>query len=341
MIMKKCFFSCLLVVTIMLVPSLTSCTNKMTKIKVAEVAHSVFYAPQYVALEKGYFKEEGLEIELINANGADKVTSAILSGDVQIGLQGPEPTIYLYNNNKDNYLVNFAQLTQTDGSFIFGREKIDDFSLDMLKGRSILGGRKGGVPEMTLEYILKKAGLTVKQDDENVDQAKNEVNVRTDIAFAAMAGSFLSGEGDFVTLFEPTATDLVNSNKAYLLCSVGEFAGKVPYTAYSTSINYYNKNKDIIEKFTKAIYKGQQFVMNHSDIEIAKALQPSFSDISLTDLVSVVNRYRSIDAWCKTPFFEKDGFEKLMDIMSLANELEKRAPYEKLVTNEITNKILY
>lgn len=339
--MKKCFFSCLLVVTIMLVPSLTSCTNKMTKIKVAEVAHSVFYAPQYVALEKGYFKEEGLEIELINANGADKVTSAILSGDVQIGLQGPEPTIYLYNNNKDNYLVNFAQLTQTDGSFIFGREKIDDFSLDMLKGRSILGGRKGGVPEMTLEYILKKAGLTVKQDDENVDQAKNEVNVRTDIAFAAMAGSFLSGEGDFVTLFEPTATDLVNSNKAYLLCSVGEFAGKVPYTAYSTSINYYNKNKDIIEKFTKAIYKGQQFVMNHSDIEIAKALQPSFSDISLTDLVSVVNRYRSIDAWCKTPFFEKDGFEKLMDIMSLANELEKRAPYEKLVTNEITNKILY
>lgn len=341
MILKKCLLGCLLVITILSSPYLTSCVKKNKKIRIAEVAHSVFYAPQYIALEKGYFEEVGLEIELINANGADKVTAAILSGDVEIGLQGPEPTIYLYNNNKDNYLINFAQLTQTDGSFIFGREKIDNFNLEMLKGKSILGGRKGGVPEMTLEYILKNAGLVVKQDDENIDGNKNEVNVRTDIAFAAMAGSFLSGEGDFVTLFEPTATDLVNSSKAYLLCSVGEFAGKVPYTAYSTSINYYNKNKDIIEKFTKAIYKGQQFVMNHSDIDVAKCLQTSFSDIKLNDLVSVVGRYRSINAWCSNPYFEKEGFEKLMDIMSMANELEKRAPYEKLVTNEITSKILY
>ena len=335
---KICLLFCCLLLILL---SFTSCkTSNKKKIRVAEVAHSVFYAPQYVAIELGYFENEGLEIELINANGADKVTSSLLSGDVEIGLQGPEPTIYLYNNNQDNYLVNFAQLTQTDGSFIFGREKIDNFNLTMLKGKSILGGRKGGVPEMTLEYALKEAGLIVKQNVDNVNPNKNEVNVRTDVAFAAMAGSFLSGEGDFVTLFEPTATDLVKAKKAHLLCSVGELVGKVPYTAYSTTIKYYNGNKDTLEKFTRAIYEGQKYVNTHSDLEIAKLMKKAFPDIVLEDLVSVVNRYRAIDAWCTTPYFEEAGFEKLMDIMSLANELDKRAPYPKLVNNDIANKIL-
>lgn len=337
--MKKLFL--MLGCLILIFTTLTSCKKTKNKIRVAEVAHSVFYAPQYIAIQNGYFEEEGLEIELINANGADKVTAALLSKDVEIGLQGPEPTIYLYNNNQDNYLVNFAQLTQTDGSFIFGREKIENFTLDYLKGKSILGGRRGGVPEMTLEYVLKNANLVVKQDTSDVKKELNEVNVRTDVAFAAMAGSFLSGEGDFVTLFEPTASELVNSNKAYLLCSVGEYAGKVPYTAYSTTISYYNKNKDIIEKFVKALYKGQKYVKEHTDEDVARLLQKSFNDISLDDLISVVHRYREIDAWCETPYFEKDGFEKLMDIMSMANELENRVPYEILVNNEIVNKILY
>ena len=177
----------------------TSCRKtKYKKIKLVEVARSIFYAPQYAAITKGYFKEEGLEIDLINANGADKVTAALLSNDAQIGLQGPEPTIYLYKNNKSNYLINFAQLTRTDGSFIFGRIPIENFTLADLKGKSILGGRKGGVPEMTLEYVLKQAGLNVGQDDDTKD-----VNVRTDVAFAALTGSFLEGEGDFVSLFEP------------------------------------------------------------------------------------------------------------------------------------------
>ncbi len=339
--MKKIKFLIICLI-ILLLPTACSCKkdNKI-KIRVAEVAHSVFYAPQYVALDLGYFEEEGLDVELINANGADKVTASLLSGDVQIGLQGPEPTIYLYNNDKENYLVNFAQLTQTDGSFIFGREDIPNFDLTMLKGKSILGGRKGGVPEMTLEYVLKKAGLVVKQDDDSVSAEKNEVNVRTDVAFGAMAGSFLAGEGDFTTLFEPTATDLVNANKAYLLCSVGEYAGNVPYTAYSTSLKYYNENKDIIEKFVKAIYKGQQFVQNNTDKEVAKHMQKAFPDISLADLESVSKRYRSINAWCTNPFFDEDGFTRLMQIMSMAGELDKKVPYNDLVNNDIVNKILY
>lgn len=315
---------------------LTGCKkNELTKIKVAEVARSVFYAPQYVALSKGYFEEEGLSIELINANGADKVTAALLSGDVQIGLQGPEPTIYLYKQQKTNYLINFAQLTRTDGSFIFGREPIENFTLECLRGKSILGGRKGGVPEMTLEYILKEAGLEVGQDDDTKD-----VNVRTDVAFAALAGSFLDGEGDFVTLFEPTATNLVKENKAYLLAATASYAGEIAYTAYSTSIKYFNENKDIIEKFTKALYKGQQFVNNSTDEEIAKEIQPYFMDVDLDTLTTVVNRYRDINGWCMNPIFSQTGFDRLQDIIIEAGELDSKVDFNKLVDLSIAKSVV-
>lgn len=332
----------LFIVSLMLIFSLFGCKkNNLTKIRVAEVAHSVFYAAQYVAVEEGYFEEEGLDVELINANGADKVTAALLSGDVQIGLQGPEPTIYLYNNDHNNYLINFAQVTRTDGSFIFGREKIDNFDITMLAGKSILGGRIGGVPEMTLEYVLKKAGLTVIRDAEsNVSELRKEVNVRTDVSFNAMAGSFISGEGDFTTLFEPTATELVLGNKGYLLASVGELAGEVSYTAYSTSLNYYKNNKDVLEKFTRAIYKGQLYIFNHTDEEVARVMQKQFSDIDLKNLTEVVKRYRDINAWMETPVFSEEGFNRLQDIMITASELENVVEFETLVDLEIAKRVV-
>lgn len=314
----------------------TSCRKtKYKKIKLVEVARSIFYAPQYAAITKGYFKEEGLEIDLINANGADKVTAALLSKDAQIGLQGPEPTIYLYKNNKSNYLINFAQLTRTDGSFIFGRIPIENFTLADLKGKSILGGRKGGVPEMTLEYVLKQAGLNVGQDDDTKD-----VNVRTDVAFAALTGSFLEGEGDFVSLFEPTATTLINQKKAYLLAATAEYAGEITYTAYSTTLDYYNNNKEVLEKFTRALYKGQKFVENATDKEIAETVQPFFTDINLDVLIEVVNRYRSINAWCKTPMFSKEGFNRLQDIMIEAKELDSKVEFNDLVRLDIAEKVI-
>ncbi len=330
--MKKCIL-CLLIVCSGFM--LFGCKkDKLKKITLVEVARSVFYAPQYVAINKGYFEEEGIKIDLINANGADKVTAALLSGDAQIGLQGPEPTIYLYKNNRTNYLINFAQLTRTDGSFIFGRNPIDNFTLADLKGKTILGGRKGGVPEMTLEYVLKQAGLDVGQDDPT-----KEVNVRTDVAFAAMAGSFLDGEGDFVTLFEPTATALVKENKAYLLGAVADYTGEITYTAYSTSIKYFNENKEIIEKFTRALYKGQQFVEKASDEEIAKEIHGFFSDIDLNDLVEVVKRYRSINAWKFSPVFSEEGFNRLQDIMITAGELDTKVDYQVLVDTTIAKKV--
>lgn len=337
--MKKIIYIFILLLMGLSLFGLTSCrNNKLIKVRVAEVAHSVFYAPQYVALELGYFEEEGLKIELINSNGADKVTAALLSKDVQIGLQGPEPTIYLYNSDQKNYLINFAQLTRTDGSFIFGREKIENFDLSMLKGKSILGGRKGGVPEMTLEYALKQAGLKVVRDQ--TDFSEDEVNVRTDVAFGAMAGSFISGEGDFTTLFEPTATEIVASNKAHLLCSVGELVGEVPFTAYSTTIKYYNENKEVLEKFTKAVYRGYLFIQNATDEEVAKIMLKQFPDSNVESLTEVVKRYRAINAWATTPVFNEEGFERLMDIMAEAGELEKRAEFEVIVDTEIAKKVV-
>lgn len=309
------------------------CKTKGNKITIAEVAHSVFYAPQYVAIEKGFFDEEGLKVDIINANGADKVMAALLSKDAQIGLMGPEASIYVYNGGQVNYAINFAQLTKRDGSFLVAREKEENFSFDMLKNKEILGGRKGGVPVMVLEYTLKSQGLDVGEDDKN-----SEVNVRTDIAFAAMGGAFTSGEGDYVTLFEPTATALEKEGKGYIVASIGEISGEIPYTAYSALKDYINKNEDKIQSFTNAIYKGLDWVHTHTAKEIAEVIHPYFTDISLEDLEIIMQRYIDIDAWCETPELKKESLNKLMDIMIEANELETKVDYEKIVTTKFIKK---
>lgn len=308
--------------------------NKLTKIELAEVTHSIFYAPLYVAMSEGYFEEEGLEISLVNAGGADKVMAALLSGASQIGLAGPESTIYVYNNGQSNYMVNFAQLTKRDGSFIVGREKLEEFTLNDLVGKSILGGRVGGVPEMTLEYVIKQAGLTVGRDVDGYD-----VLVRTDIQFNAMTGAFLNGEGDFTTMFEPTATLLEKEGKAYVLASVGEFTDEIPFTSFYSTKNYLDENEEIITAFTKALYKGQQFVMTKSDREVAESVIEFFTDSSIDDLTIVITRYRKADVWCKTPYFSEDGLNRLMDVMEEAGELDKRASFEKIVDNQYAEKV--
>jgi len=301
--------------------------KEMVDITLGEVAHSIFYAPQYAALSQGFFAEEGLNVELINLNGADKVMTALISDEIQVGLMGPEASIYVANQDSANYAVNFAQLTQRDGSFLVGREPIEDFDFTKVTGE-ILGGRLGGVPEMTLEYVLKTNGLDI-----GVDDPAKAVNVRTDIQFAAMAGSFLAGEADFVTLFEPTATAIQNEGKGYILASVGEYSGYIPYTAYSASKSYIDTNPEVIQAFTNAVYKGQQYILTADTTEAAEAIQAYFTDMTLEDIIIVIEQYRAIDAWCSTPYFEQDGLEKLMDIMALAGQLDKRANFDKIVDN--------
>ncbi len=295
--------------------------NKRTKVTLAEVAHTIFYAPQYVAIEKGYFKEVGIDIDLILTAGADKVTAAVLSGDADIGFCGSEGTIYVYNAKEKDYLKTFAQLTQKDGSFLVSREKIDNFTLNDLKGKSVIGGRAGGMPEMTFEWALKQNGI----------DPKNDLEIDTSIAFAAMGGAFISGQGDFVTLFEPNALEIEQQGYGYVVASIGELGGVVPYTSYSARGSYIEKNSELISNFTKAIQKGLDFVHNSSDKEVAEAILSQFPDTSLNDLEKVVARYRKIDAWPKTTKFSEESFDHLQDIMIDNGVLNGKVSYDKLI----------
>ena len=295
--------------------------EKMQKITLAEVTHSIFYAPQYVAIEQGYFEEVGIDVELILTSGADKVTAAVLSKDADIGFCGSEGTIYVYNGGEKDYLKTFAQLTQKDGSFLVSREKIKDFKLEDLEGKTVLGGRAGGMPEMTLEYALKQNGIDPKKD----------VEIDTSVDFAAMGGAFIGGQGDFVTLFEPNALEIEKEGYGYVVASIGELGGVVPYTSYSARISFIEENKELINNFTNAIQKGIDYVHNHTDEEVAKAIINQFPDTSLEDIAKVVKRYRDIDAWPKTTDFSEDSFNHLQDIMIDNGAIDKKVPYDKLM----------
>ena len=295
--------------------------EKMQKITLAEVTHSIFYAPQYVAIEQGYFEEVGIDVELILTSGADKVTAAVLSKDADIGFCGSEGTIYVYNGGEKDYLKTFAQLTQKDGSFLVSREKIKEFKLEDLEGKTVLGGRAGGMPEMTLEYALKQNGIDPKKD----------VEIDTSVDFAAMGGAFIGGQGDFVTLFEPNALEIEKEGYGYVVASIGELGGIVPYTSYSARISFIEENKELINNFTKAIQKGIDYVHNHTDEEVAKAIINQFPDTSLEDIAKVVKRYRDIDAWPKTTDFSEDSFNHLQDIMIDNGAIDKKVPYDKLM----------
>ena len=290
-------------------------------VRLAEVAHSIFYAPMYVAIEEGYFEEVGIDIELSLANGADKVSAAVLSGDADIGFAGSEATIYVYNGGEKDYLKTFARLTQKDGSFIVAREDIKDFTLDDLVGKTIIGGRAGGMPEMTLEWALSDAGIDPKKD----------VNIDTSVAFSAMSSAFIGGTGDFVALFEPNALELEKEGYGYVVASLGELGGVVPYTAFFARDSYLNENKELIDNFEKAIQKGIDFVHNSSDEKIAEAIVDQFPDTSLDDLTKIVKRYRSIDAWPDNTEFTREEFDHLQDIMINAKELDSKVPFSDLM----------
>ena len=302
--------------------------NDLKKIKVAEVTHSIFYTPQYVAHALGYFEEEGLDVEIILTSGADKVTAAVLSGDVEIGFCGSEATIYVYNQGEKDYLVNFAGLTKRDGSFIVSREKYDNFTLNDMKGKTIIGGRIGGMPEMTLEWILTQNGIDVK----------NDVDIDTSIAFASMSGAFIGGTGDFVSLFEPNALQLEQQGYGYVVASLGELGGVVPYTAYNTKLSYIENNPEVIEGFTRAIQKGLDYVHTHESIELANLMIDYFPDISKNDLEVIIERYKDIDSWFTTTYITEDNFNHIQEIAENAGQLDVRAPYDKLVNNEYSKE---
>lgn len=301
--------------------------SNLTKMKVAEVTHSIFYAPQYVAHSLGYFEDEGLNVELLLVPGADKVTAAVLSGDVEIGFCGSEATIYIYNQGEKDYLINFAALTKRDGSFLVSREKYENFSLEDLKGKNIIGGRKGGMPEMTFEWALKQNGIDPKKD----------VNIDTSIAFASMGGAFIGGSGDFVTLFEPQALQIEQQGYGYVVASIGELGGVVPYTSYNAKKSYIDNHEKEIKGFTKAIQRGLDYVESHSDEEVAKVITSYFPDTSMNDLIKIIKRYRDNDSWFKTTEITEKDYKHIEEIVKSAGELTESAPYDKLVTTKFSN----
>ena len=295
--------------------------NDLQKITVAEVAHSVFYAPQYVALGLGFFEEEGLDVELVLANGADNVMSAVLSGDADIGFSGTEATIYVYNGGEKDYVMTFAGLTQKDGSFLVSRKKYDNFKLDNLKGKTVLGGRVAGMPEMTFEWALRQNGIDPKRD----------LSIDTSIAFAAMEGAFIGGNGDFVTLFEPNATSVEKNGYGYVVAYIGELGGEVPYTAYNARRSYIENNPEIIEKFTRAINRGLNYVYEHDSKEIAKIMVDYFPDTSFSDLKIIVDRYKTGEAWKKNIIINRQEWDHIQEIIDASGELEQYVDYDELI----------
>jgi NitT/TauT family transport system substrate-binding protein len=322
-----------LLITSMLLCTLCGCgkdtkdTSGLTKVTLNEVAHSIFYAPMYVAFENGYFTEAGLDVTLVTGYGADKVMAAVLSGEAEIGFAGCEATIYTYLEGASDQIVNFAQLTQRAGNFLVSREPIENFTWDMLIGQDVLGGRAGGMPEMVFEYILRKNGIQ-----------PSEVNIDQSIDFGSTAAAFSSGQGSFSVEFEPHATGLEQKGDGYIVASLGVDSGYVPYTSFFTKQSYLDENGDTVQAFTDALQKGMDYVNSHTAEEIAAVIAPQFAETDLETVTTIVNRYLEQDTWKSDLIFSEEAFLLLQNILEESGELPERVPYEKLVTTQYATK---
>ena len=324
-----------LTIMVLALSSLFACTpaeetngETGTKLVLNEVAHSIFYAPMYVAIEEGYFADEGLDVTLVTGFGADKTMTAVLSGEADIGFMGSEASIYTYNEGAKDYVVNFAQLTQRAGNFLVARKEMPDFKWEDLKGSYVLGGRKGGMPQMVFEYILKENGLDPASD----------LEINQSIDFGSTAAAFTDSEADYTVEFEPHATSLEAEGKGYVVASLGEDSGYVPYTAFCAKQSFIKENEAAIQGFTNALQKGMDYVQAHSPEEIAEIIAPQFAETDVKTITTIVKRYYDQDTWKSDLVFEKESFELLQDILDMAGELSKRAPYEDLVNTEYALK---
>ena len=316
----------------LLLATVTGCgnvTGKGTKVTLNEVAHSVFYAPMYVAIENGYFSEEGLDVTLVTGFGADKTMTALLSGEADIGFMGPESTIYTYQGGMEDYAVNFAQLTQRAGNFLVGRQPEENFTFDMLRDKDVLAGRAGGMPQMVFEYILKKHGLDPQTD----------VKMNQSIDFGSTAAAFSGGQGEYSVEFEPHATALEQKGDGYVIASLGEESGYVPYTAFSARKSYMEQNPEVIESFTKALQKGMEYVNTHTPEELAKVIKPQFEEMDEVSLATIIKRYQEQDTWKNDLVFTKEAFDLLQDILLDAGVVTETVPYEDLVNTAFAENV--
>lgn len=304
--------------------------DQLRKVELYEVTRSVFYAPQYVAISMGFFEDEGLEVSITTSGGSDKAMTALLAGQADICLAGPETGVYVVNEGKADHPIIVGQLTKRDGSFLVGREDEPDFTWESLRGKSIIGGRAGGMPLMTLEYVLKSHGLEPGVDVEVIDS----------IQFNLMGGAFEGGMGDYVTLFEPTATEFERAGKGHIVANVGLASGEVPYTVYLVSQSMLAEDEAFVESFLRAIYRAQCWIATATDREVAEAMEPFFPDASIDSLMIVANSYRATDSWKSDPIMQEEDYARLLDIMEEAGELNARPDFASLVDNSIAERIV-
>lgn len=316
----------IIIITISILYSNKKDNNLNNKIVLSEVTHSVFYSPLYVSIENGYFKDEGIEIELVLTPGADKVAASILSNDANIGFSGPEATIYVYNNSNEK-LITFAALTKRDGQFIVGDCSLKDtFTMNDLKGKTVLAGRSAGMPLMMFNYALKESGIN-----------NAEVTIDSSVDFAGLVGAYISGQGDFVNLFEPNAFKVEQNNKGCVLASLGNISGVVPYTAFYAKEEYINNNKELIQRFNNALNKGLKYVHNNNAEDISKIILNQFPDTSQKDLTALINRYKDADSWYDTTFIHVEDYNRLQDIMIYGKTIDKKINSSILITNKFNN----
>lgn len=324
--MKKIIISIIILIIIicslLIIFNKKGSNNNLDHVTVAEVTHSAFYAPWYVAIEKGYFKDNGLDIDVVLTSGANNVVAAVLSNDVNIGLCGPEATIYIYNEGEKDYVKTFSGLTKRDGQFIVARKENKNFKISDLEGKEVLAGRIGGMPELNFENALRNGNVSV-----------NDVNINTTIDFASLSGAFVSGTGDYVNLFEPNATQLEKLGYGYVVSSVGELSGEMPYTAFNARKSYIEKNEKIVKSFAKSIKEGLDFVHNNSAEVIANTIIKQFPDTSKNDLIKIIDRYKNNDSWLETPYISEESFKNLEDIMIKSKQIKEYVNFNDLIIN--------
>lgn len=326
--MKRKLISIIAVIAMMILTTGCKGNDGLIEVELNEVAHSIFYAPMYVAIEEGYFKDEGLKVNLVNGLGADKTMTAVISGDADIGFMGSEASIYVYQEGAEDYVVNFAQLTQRAGNFLVSRDLNEDFTWDNVKGKTVIGGRVGGMPQMVFEYILKKQGI----------DPENDLDIVQNIDFGLTSQAFASGQGDYTIEFEPAATGLELEEEGKVVASLGVESGLVPYTAFSAKKSYIEENPEIIQSFTNAIQRGMEYVNSHTPEEIAKIISGQFIETDKETLVLLVTRYYEQDTWKDNLIFEEESFNLLQDILIEAGELSSKVPYEELINTEFATK---
>lgn len=318
-------------ISLLVLIALSACSQDTTqKVRLAEVTHSIFYAPEYVALEKGFFADEGLDVELTTTWGGDKTMTALLTDGADIALVGSETSIYVQAQGANDPIINFAQLTQTDGTFLVSREKVENFTWDQLRGSTFLGQRKGGMPQMVGEFVLKKHGI----------DPHNDMTLIQNIDFANVPNVFASGTGDYVQLFEPTASIFEKEGKGHIVASFGTESGHVPYTTFMAKSSYMEESPEVIEKFTRAVYKAQIWVEEHTAKEIAEVIAPHFQDTDMEIIETVVERYKSQGSFASNPILDEEEWDNLQDIMEEAGDLPKRIDYKTLVNTDIANKVM-